>query len=99
MSKRSALAPDVPTIAEAGVPGYEMGYWFGAYVPAGTPKPVVSRLHDLLTNAVAGKTAQDFFAKTGVQGVTSTPDELAKFQQQETLKWGEIIRKAGIQPS
>lgn len=99
MSSRSSLAPDVPTIAESGVPGYEMGYWFAAYVPAGTPENIVKRLHDLMTKSVSMKTASDFYAKTGTQAVTSTPDELANFQKEETEKWGAIIKKAGIEPS
>lgn len=97
--ERSPLAPDVPTIAEAGVPGYEMGYWFAAYVPAGTPEPVVKKLHELLTEAVKRPAAQQFYKQTGTNPVTSTPEELAKFQEEETRKWGEIIQKAGIEKS
>ncbi len=95
----SPLAPDVPTIAEAGVPGYQMGYWFGAYVPAGTPRQVVSTLHDLLINATTRDAAARFYAQTGTKPVTSTPEELAQFQKEETEKWGAIIKKAGIEPS
>ena len=98
-ASRSALAPEVPTIAEAGVPGYEMGYWFAAYVPANTPEDNVKRLNELMIKAANRTAANDFYTKTGTQRVTSTPAELTKFQQQETEKWGEIIRKAGIQPS
>lgn len=97
--ERSPLAPDVPTIAEAGVPGYEMGYWFGAYVPAGTPDDVVSRLHELLTKATALPTAQQFYKQTGTNPVTSSPEELAEFQREETEKWGTIIERAGIEKS
>src|SRR5690606_14941685 len=97
--ERSPLAPEVPTIAEAGVPGYEMGYWFAAYVPANTPEDIVKRLNELMIKAANRTAANDFYTKTGTQRVTSTPAELTKFQQQETEKWGEIIRKAGIQPS
>jgi tripartite-type tricarboxylate transporter receptor subunit TctC len=89
----------VPTIAEAGVPGYEMGYWFGAYVPANTPADVVSKLHDLLVGATTRTAAKQFYAQTGTKPVTSTPAELADFQKKETEKWGEIIKKAGIEPS
>ncbi|WP_251863764.1 tripartite tricarboxylate transporter substrate binding protein [Achromobacter sp. Marseille-Q4962] len=95
---RSALAPDVPTIAEAGVPGYEMGYWFAAYAPAGTPPDVVERLNELLVQATQTAPAKQFYAQTGTDPATSTPDELAKFQQAESKKWGDIIEKAGIQP-
>ncbi|NYT57863.1 tripartite tricarboxylate transporter substrate binding protein [Alcaligenaceae bacterium] len=93
------LAPDVPTIDSAGVPGYKMGYWFGAYVPANTPPEVVSRLNDLIINATTRKAAQQFYTQTGTKPVTSTPDDLAKFQAEETEKWGAIIKNAGIEPS
>lgn len=97
--ERSPLAPEVPTIAEAGVPGYEMGYWFGAYVPAGTPSDVVQRLHELLTGATKQPAAVQFYETTGTRPVISTPEELAEFQRQETDKWGEVIQKAGIEKS
>jgi tripartite-type tricarboxylate transporter receptor subunit TctC len=99
MAQPSALSPDIPTIASAGVPGYEMGYWFGAYVPANTPPAVVSKLHDLLVNATTRSAAVQFYEQTGTKPVTSTPAELAEFQKKETEKWGGIIKKAGIQPS
>src|SRR4029079_5310120 len=67
-TKRIPLLPDVPTIAEAGVKGYDMGYWFAAYVPAGTPAPVVSRLHELLVNAVKSAPAKQFFEGAGAEG-------------------------------
>ncbi|NYT36862.1 tripartite tricarboxylate transporter substrate binding protein [Allopusillimonas soli] len=97
--QRSALAPDVPTIAEAGVPGYKMGYWFGAYAPAGTPADIVSRLHDLLVKATTMEAAQRFYSQTGTHPETTSPEGLAEFQKAETEKWGEIIKKAGIQPA
>ncbi|WP_459614059.1 Bug family tripartite tricarboxylate transporter substrate binding protein [Bordetella sp. 2513F-2] len=96
--KRSPLAPDVPTIDEAGVKGYEMGYWFAAYAPAGTPEPVIERLNQLLVKATESQAARQFYESTGTEPATSTPAELAAFQQAESKKWGEIIRKAGIQP-
>ena len=95
--KRSPLAPDVPTIDEAGVKGYEMSYWFAAYVPAKTPRAVVAKLHDLLVAATKGAAARQFFESTGTEAVTSTPAELAKFQGDESQKWGRIIKAANIQ--
>jgi len=95
-SERSPLAPKLPTIAEAGVPGYEMGYWFGAYVPAGTPDAIVTKLNDLLIKATQAKAAQHFYNSTGTTPATSTPQELAAFQRSESQKWGDIIEKAGI---
>ena len=96
--KRSRLAPDLPTIAEAGVKGYEMSYWFAAYAPAGTPAAVVKRLNALLVAATRSGTVTAFYEKTGVDSFTTPPADLAAFQLAETKKWGDIIRKAGIQP-
>lgn len=93
---RSALATDIPTIDEAGVPGYEMGYWFAAYVPAGTPDEVADKLSTMLINATQANATQQFYRQTGTEHSTSTPQELADFQAAESKKWGEIIRKAGI---
>ncbi|HKX42802.1 MAG TPA: tripartite tricarboxylate transporter substrate binding protein [Burkholderiaceae bacterium] len=97
-SKRLALLPDVPTLDEAGVKGYDMGYWFAAYVPAGTPAPVVQRLHELLVAGVKGAAAKSFFDGSGAEPWTTTPDELAKFQSAESAKWGKVIKAAGIEP-
>jgi tripartite-type tricarboxylate transporter receptor subunit TctC len=96
--KRIALAPDIPTIDEAGVKGYEMGYWFAAYVPAKTPAAVVKRLNELLVAATKSATAKSFYESTGTDPAVSTPDELAKFQTSESQKWGRIVKAAGIVP-
>ena len=96
--KRTPQAPDVPTIDEAGVKGYEMGYWFAAYVPANTPPAVVKRLHDLLVAATRGAAAVKFYESTGVDAATSSPEELAKFQAAESQKWQRIVKAAGIVP-
>lgn len=96
--KRGAQLPDVPTIAEAGVKGYDMGYWFAAYVPAGTPAPVVARLNELLGHATKSAAAQSFFENAGSEAWSTTPEELAKFQAAETQKWGKVIKAAGIEP-
>ncbi|HET9576616.1 MAG TPA: tripartite tricarboxylate transporter substrate binding protein [Usitatibacter sp.] len=95
---RSPLAPDIPTIDEAGVKGYEMGYWFAAYVPAKTPPAVVKRLHDLIVAATKSPSARQFYDSTGTEPVVSSPEELARFQQDESQKWGRIIKAANIQP-
>jgi tripartite-type tricarboxylate transporter receptor subunit TctC len=97
-SKRIPQLADVPTIAEAGVKGYDMGYWFAAYVPAGTPAPVIARLHDLLVNATKSASAKSFYESSGADAWTTTPDELAKFQAAEAQKWGKVIKAAGIEP-
>jgi tripartite-type tricarboxylate transporter receptor subunit TctC len=95
---RSPLAPDVPTIAEAGVKGYEMGYWFAAYAPAKTPPAVVKRLNELLVKAATSEAAKaGFYAPTGTEVFTTSPEELAKFQAAESQKWGRIVQAAGIE--
>ena len=95
---RSALLPDVPTIEEAGVKGYDMGYWFAAYVPAGTPPASIARLHELIVAAVKSSAAHTFYDSTGTEVWTTTPAELASFQAAETQKWGRVIKAAGIEP-
>ena len=96
--KRSPLLPDVPTLDEAGVKGYDMGFWFAAYLPAGVPQAVAARLNELLHNAVRSAAAKSFFESSGVEAWTTSPDELARFQAAETTKWGRVIRAAGIEP-
>jgi tripartite-type tricarboxylate transporter receptor subunit TctC len=95
---RSPLAPEIPTIDEAGVKGYEMGYWFAAYVPAHTPPAVVNRLHDLMVAATKSPAAVKFYESTGTDAVVSTPQELGKFQSAESQKWGRIVKSANITP-
>jgi tripartite-type tricarboxylate transporter receptor subunit TctC len=96
--ERLPQIPDLPTVSEAGVKGYEMSYWFAAYLPAKTPAPVVRRLNELLVKSVGSQAAKSFFSKTALVAFTTTPDELAKFQAAETEKWGRIIKAAGIEP-
>ena len=97
-NKRSVLAPDVPTIDESGVKGYEMGYWFAAYAPAGTPPAVVKRLNELLVKAARSESARTgFYEPTGTEIFTTSSEELGKFQQAESQKWARIIKQAGIE--
>ena len=97
-TKRNALLPDLPTLDEAGVKGYDMGYWFAAYVPAGTPQPVVARLRELLVAGTQSAAAKTFFEGSGSDAWTTTPEELAKFQSADAQKWGRVIKAAGIEP-
>ena len=95
--KRSVLVPEIPTIDEAGVKGYEMGYWFAAYVPAKTPPAVVARLHEMMVAATKSESARKFYETTGTDVATSSSDELAKFQALESAKWGRIVKAAKIE--
>ncbi|CAN7514424.1 tripartite tricarboxylate transporter substrate binding protein [Variovorax sp. LjRoot290] len=97
-AQRSPLAPEVPTIAEAGVKGYEMGYWFAAYAPAKTSPAVVKRLNELLVKAAKSEAAKTaFYEPSGTEVFTTSPEELAKFQHGESQKWGRIVKAAGIE--
>ena len=96
--ERSVMLTDVPTIAEAGVKGYSMGYWFAAYAPVGTPAEVTNKLTQLLGDAVQSKSAEGFYKQSGTTKWRGTSAELAKFQADETQKWGKVVKAAGIQP-
>ncbi|MNL72012.1 Tripartite tricarboxylate transporter family receptor [compost metagenome] len=85
-------------MAESGLPGYEMVAWSAAFFPAGTPKPVVDRMSELMRNGLTGPAATDYFARTGGQPAPSTSEELAAFVRSETLKWAKVIKAAGIEP-
>jgi tripartite-type tricarboxylate transporter receptor subunit TctC len=94
--KRSPLAPDLPTISEAGVKGYEMTYWFAAYAPAGTPPAIVDKLNQLLIKSANSTAGASFYNSTGAEVFTNTPAEMAKFQASESQRWGRIVKSAGI---
>jgi tripartite-type tricarboxylate transporter receptor subunit TctC len=97
-AQRSALAPDLPTMIEAGVPGYDLTAWFAAFVPAKTPQPIVAKLNAALNAAIADKAAQDALLAAGIEPLTGTPDDLRAFVVSETKKWADIVKAAGIQP-
>ncbi len=96
--QRLPNVPDLPTIAEAGVKGYELTFWFAAYLPAKASPAVTARLRDIFIGATKGSSAQSFFKSTGIEPWTTTSAELAKFQASESTKWAKVIKAAGIQP-
>jgi tripartite-type tricarboxylate transporter receptor subunit TctC len=95
--KRSALAPDVPAIAEE-LPGYELIAWFALVAPAGTPAPVISRLHDTTAQALAKPEVKARFDALGTDVGPMNPGELAAFIRSEIDKWAKMAKAAGIQP-
>lgn len=97
-ARRSPLAPDLPTMVEAGVAGYDLAAWFAAFVPAKTPRPVVDKLNQALIAAVNDKATQQKMLGAGIEPDPSTPDELRAFVPLEIRKWAEIVKAAGIQP-
>jgi tripartite-type tricarboxylate transporter receptor subunit TctC len=95
-AKRSSALPEIPTISESGVKGYEMSPWFAVFVPAKTPKPIVERLHSEISKAMKLPDVQARFAAIGAEPVGSTPGELAAYLKAETERWTKIIRERGI---
>lgn len=95
--RRIPLAQEIPTIDEAGVKGYESTFWFAAYVPAGTPPTIVTRLNDILAKANKSQSVANFYGSVGFEALGGSPDDLRKFQQAETQKWGKIVKAAGIE--
>jgi tripartite-type tricarboxylate transporter receptor subunit TctC len=96
--KRSPLAPDLPTIDESGLKGYELTAWFAAYAPAKTPKPIVDKLNAAFRDALADKEVSGRLLTVGIEPEASTPDELKTFQAAETEKWKKIAVDAKIEP-
>jgi tripartite-type tricarboxylate transporter receptor subunit TctC len=97
-AERSPLAPDLPTMIEEGVAGYDLTAWFAAFVAARTPQPIIDRLNAAVNGAIADKSVADVLLAAGIEPVTSTPDELRAFVIAETKKWADIVKAAGIQP-
>lgn len=93
---RSSALPNVPTIAQAGLPGYDLTPWFAVYMPAGTPKPIVSKIHKALLDAMKLPEVKARFATIGAEPVGGTPDQLAKHLDAEMKKWGQIIAERNI---
>jgi tripartite-type tricarboxylate transporter receptor subunit TctC len=96
--QRTPLAPELPTMIEEGIPDYEMIGWFAAFVPAKTPKPIVDKLNSAIKAALADTATQETLLKSGVEPLTSTPEELRDYVVSETKKWAEIVKAAGIEP-
>lgn len=95
---RSTYLPNVPTVSESGLPGYEAGYWFAAYAPAGTPPDVVATLSRLMAEGVRSEAAATFFASVGMDAFPTTPEELRDFNRSELINWSKAIKAAGIDP-
>jgi tripartite-type tricarboxylate transporter receptor subunit TctC len=96
--KRSAVLPDVPTIAEAALPGYEAVQWYGVLAPAGTPREVVVRLHAAIVRALQEGNVKERLLSDGAEPVGNSPEEFAAVIRRDLAKWGKVIKDAGITP-
>jgi tripartite-type tricarboxylate transporter receptor subunit TctC len=94
--KRSPALPEVPTMAEAGYPSVNADNWYGIIVAAATPKDIVSKLHASLTSALQAVETKQRMESQGANALSSSPEELAAYMRNETIKWGKIIKTAGI---
>ena len=95
-TKRSKTLPEVPTIDEGGVAGYEAGGWNAMLAPANTPREIVLKVNQAIAAALATPRTQDLLAKSGTEAVTGTPEEFGAFLKSEVVKWGKVVKAAGI---
>jgi tripartite-type tricarboxylate transporter receptor subunit TctC len=95
-AKRSSAVPDIPTFAEAGLPGFVAENWWGVWMPAATPKAALDRVHGSLTQAMTGAEIREKFQGMGIEALSSTPDALRDFTRAEGEKWGKLVKEANI---
>ena len=92
-AKRSTIAPEFPTVAESGLPGFEVVTWFGVLTTAGTPAEVVNKLHGEITASLAQPAVKEQINKLGLEIVGNTPEQYATFLRSENVKWGNMVRQ------
>ncbi|MGZ5091749.1 MAG: tripartite tricarboxylate transporter substrate binding protein [Burkholderiales bacterium] len=97
-AKRAAVLPDVPTLAEAGVPGFESVVWFGVLAPAKTPKPIIARLNGEITRILNTPQMRDRIAQQGGEAIAGSSDALGKLMRDDQKKWDAVAKQAGIKP-
>jgi tripartite-type tricarboxylate transporter receptor subunit TctC len=95
-TRRSALTPDVPTVAEAGVPGYEATIWLGVMAPAGTPKPVVDKLNAEINKVIARADVKEAWAKQGAVPMAMAPAAFDAYLRADIEKWAKVVAQSGI---
>ncbi len=93
---RSSVMPDLPTVAEAGLPGYSAGTWYGLFLPARTPPEITAKLSKVLEQVLAAPSLKAVMAKQGAEAVWDTPQDFAAFTAGESAKWGKLIKDLGI---
>ncbi|MBI4191618.1 MAG: tripartite tricarboxylate transporter substrate binding protein, partial [Betaproteobacteria bacterium] len=93
--KRSRSLPDLPTVAEAGVPGFEASTWTGVLAPAGTPKPIIAKLHGELTRILQLAEVKERLAAIDFEPVGNTPEEFGTIIKKEVVKWAKVVKESG----
>ena len=95
-AKRMAAAPDLPTISESGLPGYEVSVWYGVLAPAGTPAPAINRLHGEISKIVQLQDIRDRWAALGAEPLHNTPEQFAAYLKADVVKWAKVVRDAAV---
>ena len=95
-AKRSAVLPQLPTVSESGVPGYETASWYGYLAPAGPPQPIVQRLNAEINNSVKAADMSERLANDGAEPVNGTPDDFGQYLAKEIARWRKVVNDAGI---
>lgn len=96
-ARRSPVLPDLPTVAEAGLPGFESDLWWGVFAPAGTPRTVITNLNAELVKVLQMKDVRERLSAMGAEPVGNTPEEFAVVIKADILKWAKVVRAAGVQ--
>jgi len=96
--KRSSLFPDLPTMDEAGIKGFNLDAWAGLVAPAGTPPEIITKLNGALRQVIDSRDVQAKFKNVGFEGFSSTPEELGAYMKAEIVDWGKMVKDAGIKP-
>ncbi len=94
-AKRFPSVPEMPTVAESGLPGYEAVAWYGVFAPAGTPRDIVTRLNTDIVRIVNSSEVRELFLKQGAQSYATSPDEFAKVVQRDVVKWAKVVKDSG----
>ena len=97
-ARRLPLLPELPTIAEAGVPGYEATQWYGVLAPAGVPKPIVAKLNAEMVKAIKGADVREKLAAEAAEPVGNTPEEFSAFIKKEIARWAPVVKASGARP-
>lgn len=96
--KRTSAFPDIPTVNESGVPGYDVTGWYGMLTPAETPREIVVKLNDEVTRILRSPEAVDQFRRVGAEPSATTPEQFGAYIRTETEKWRKVVKAAGIKP-
>jgi tripartite-type tricarboxylate transporter receptor subunit TctC len=97
-AKRSAAVPELPTVAESGIPGYEATAWFGLLAPAGTPPAIIARLNAATVKIIQLREMQERLGAEGTEAVGNTPEQFAQIIRTDIAKWAKVVKASGARP-